>query len=444
MAHSPLEDAHRSAEAQDRYNRGLANALHGQHWIHDPSYELGQDPLVYAKVSRDPVVAHAIRFRKLLAAGREWRIEPASEESPADAKAAEIVKALLDKIFGFTDARIRLGDSIFRGSSYEFIEGARGFERIAGIPGQWWVPRRLKNVSRLRFRLVRERGRISWEFWSAERQDWEPLEHPEWFCRATFDDTEESLGYGQGLLGTLYRFQALKSQSMQRMGRACERFSNGFAVFKVANADQPAKPRGGPSRGAQTRATAALQSYAKHRTDDAIAIDKEDEFTFVNGIGEGWAILTDAIGYLDTNMVMAVLGSTLATMQSLGEVGSNAKAKEHATSTESLSQADRDGLAEVLTRDLVGAVWRQNRWQIQDLAPGAAMPSLKIGQQKQDDPTVASTVVATLLGAGVPLLSSEVYSKTGFTIPGEDEAVIEPVAIPAGADPANPLAGLGL
>ena len=427
---SEFDDSGRTAEGYQRYTEGLSN-LASKHWIHDPSYALGQDPDVYSKVIRDPVVAHALRFRKHLAAGREWRVEPASEESPADAKAAEIVYDLLAKIHGFTDARIRLGESIFRGSAYEFVEGSRTFEKIAGEFGSWWVPRRLKNVDRRRFRLVRGPGRAapSWEFWSAERRLWEPLEHPEWFVRCTFDDTEASLGYGSGLLDTLYRFQALKSQSMQRMGRASERFANGFAIAKLRGAD--GSPKGGPDAGSQTRASAFMRAFARHRTDDVLAIDSEDDLQFVNGLGEGWGILTDSLGYLDTNMVMAVLGSTLATMQSLGEVGSNAKAKEHATSTESISQADRDRLGEDLTRDLVGMVWTQNRWLINELAPGASMPTLAIGQQKQEDPTVSASVIQILLAAGVPLLKSEVYSKTDFTLPGPGEAVIEGLPAPA-------------
>jgi len=427
---SEFDQAGKTAEGYQRYTEGLAN-LSTKHWIHDPSYALGQDPDVYSKVVRDPVVAHALRFRKHLAAGREWRVEPATEESDADAKAAEIVYDLLSKIHGFTDARIRLGDAIFRGSSYEFMEGSRGFEKIAGEFGSWWVPRRLKNVDRRRFRLVKLQGCApSWEFWSAERRVWEPLDHPEWFTRCTFDDTEASLGYGSGLLDTLYRFQVLKSQSMQRMGRASERFANGFAIAKLRSAD--GLPKGGPNAGNQTRAQAFMRAFARHRTDDVLAIDSEDDLQFVNGLGEGWGILTDSLGYLDTNMVMAVLGSSLATMQSLGEVGSNAKAQEHAASTESISQADRDRLGEDLTRDLVGAVWNQNRWLINERAPGASMPRLAIGQQKQEDPTIAAAVIQILLAAGVPLLKSEVYSKTDFTLPGENEAVIE------GAPPAPP------
>lgn len=424
---SELRHAARSATAYQEYGQDLANALEAPGWIHDPSYALGQDPDVYAKVSRDPVVAHAIRYRKHLAAGREWRVEPASD-SPSDTRAAEIVRELIEKVQGFTDARIRQGSAIFRGSAYQFMEGGRSWERIADTPGSWWVPRALRDVDRRRFRLAmaEDRSGLRWEFWSVTRRAWEPLEHPEWFVRTVFDDTEDSLGYGSGLLDTLYRWQAVKSQRMQNMGRACERFSNGFVIVKVDSGDQPTgRPSGGPSRSPQTRAQAAMQAFQRHRTDDVLAIDSKDDVVFVNGLGEGWGVLTDAIGYYDTNMVMAVLGSTLATMQSLGEVGSNAKAKEHASSTESLLQADRARLGEDLTLGLVGMVWRMNRWLIQQLAPGASMPSLRIGQQKQEDPTVAAGVVSVLRSAGVPLLKAEVYSKTGFSQPSAEDDVFD-------------------
>lgn len=429
-----LANAARSADAYQDYGNDLANALTGTHWIHDPSYALGQDPDVYEKVTRDPVVAHAIRFRKHLAAGRDWRIEPASDE-PQDVRAAEIVRALVLKVQGFTDARIRQGSAIFRGSAYQFIEGARSWERIAGVAGSWWVPRALRDVDRRRFRLAiaPDRSGLRWELWSVARRVWEPLEHPEWFVRTVFDDTEESLGYGSGLLDTLYRFAALKTGNMQRVGRACERFANGFMVAKVRGGNE--KTRGGRGAGGQTRAQAFMAAVQKHRTDDVLAIDSEDDVVFVNGLGEGWGILTDTLGYLDTNMVMAVLGSTLATMQSLGEVGSNAKAKEHAASTESLVQADRDRIGESLTVGLVGQLWRQNAWLIQELAPGASMPSLLIGQEKSEDPEVAAGVVSTLRAAGVPLMRAEVYSKTGFSQPAPGDEVFDGPA-PGAAPPA--------
>ena len=426
----------RSSRAYEEYGQALGNALNVPGWVHDPSYALGQDPGVYSKVMRDPVVASAMRYRMALAAGREWRVEPASD-APADKLAATVIEDLLRKIQGFGDARQRLALSIFRGSAYEAICGSWRRERIAGVDARWWVPAALRNVDRRRFRLWSSPGtEPEWRLLSVARQVWEPLseEHARWFARVTFEETEDTLGYGSGLLDTIYRLQALKSQRMQNLGRAGERFSNGLAVARIESAGSP--PTAGPSRAVKTRADAFASAYARHRTDDLIVFDKRDELSFVNGLGEGLQVLTHSVDYCDVSMVMAILGSSLATMQSMNEVGSNAKAQTHADTTESLVQSDRDRLGECLTRDVVGLTWAVNRAQIQAIAPGANMPALLIGQQHQDDPPTAAQVVSTLLGGGVRLRADEVYAKTGFTPPAAGDAVIEP---PQPQAPGGPL-----
>ena len=49
-----------------------------------------------------------------------------------------------------------------------------------------------------------------------------------------------------------------------------------------------------------------------------------------------------------------------------------------------------------------------------------------ITQGQREDPTASAQVISTLLAAGVRLRADEVYRKTGFSVPGEDDEVIEP------------------
>ena len=71
----------RSSEAYQRYVETFSDALFSRDWVYDPSYALAQDAEIYTKVLRDPVAAHAIRFRKHLVAGVEWHLEPASDSA---------------------------------------------------------------------------------------------------------------------------------------------------------------------------------------------------------------------------------------------------------------------------------------------------------------------------------------------------------------------------
>ena len=424
----------RSHNAYNRYTQDLSNALYNRDWIYDPSYALASDAEIYAKIMRDPVAAHAIRFRQHLVAGVEWTIEPFSD-APADKQAAAIVKNVIDRISGFTDARIRLGGAIMKGSSYSFIAGRRKFMTVAGgSPQSWWIPTKLDDVDRRRFRLASRRdldpGGLQWEIWSPVRREWDRVDHPEWFVRSVFDDCEDSLGYGRGLLDTLYYYQAAKARVLQSALSASERFGEGFLMAKIKGIRDPSgKPRRVAGGSNQTIADAWATQLKKHRARNILVMDAEDEVTMLTGNDQGWKLLQSMLSYTDIAQVTAVLGSSLSTMQSMNEVGSNAKAKTHEDSTETLVQADRERLGDDLTRDLVGAIWRYNQFAIRAQAGESAnMPRFSLIQQKREDPVEAANIISTLLGSGVDLKSEEVYAKTGFSVPQDGDAIIEGTA----------------
>jgi hypothetical protein len=397
-------------------------------WIYDPSFALNSDHAIYQKILRDPVAAHAMRYRRHLAAGTEWTLT-AHSSSEEDERAAAVVEALLKNLQGFTDARICLNECLFRGSSYAFIEGAREMIAVGDdAPRAWWVPTALKDVDRRRFRQAhdRENGVIDWQMWNVQGRRWDWLDHPEWFVRCVVEATEDSLGYGRGLLDTLYLFQASKARVLRDAMAASARFGQGMILAKVNNLRGPdGRPTATSGRDGDSVAAEWLTVLRKMTAEHGLVFDSRDEVKLLTGIGEGFQLLDQLRQYLDASQVMAVLGATVQTMEPKG--GSFALAKEQANSTEALIQADRKRLGEALTRDLIGQVWRLNRLQLQDAGLGAARPpELVITQGQREDPTASAQVISSLLAAGVPLRADEVYRKTGFTVPTEDDEVIEP------------------
>ena len=436
-----------SATAYQRYAYMLRDALMMRDWVYDPSFALASDWDIYQKVMRDPVAAHAIRFRKHMVAGTEWRIEPGSDAT-LDKKAAEIIEDLLDHIHGFTDARIRIADSIFTGSSYSFIQGERRAESVGGSEvREWWCPYRLKDVDRRRFRRIynREEERHYWEFWSIERSDWEELEHPEWFIHSIYDDVESSLGYGRGLLDTLYQYQASKARILQDSMAASERYGQGFLTVGV---DNMRGPDGRPVAGEDNSGTTIAQEWSneleKHKSRHILVHDARDKVELVNGFGEGYQMLTRLIEYFDTSMVTAVLGSNLPTTADRG--GSYAMAVVQADSSEALIQADRLRISDELTRDLIGSCWRYNYANLVAEGLGdAKMPRFRIVNQKKEDPKEAAPTIERLLGAGIELRLDEIYRKVGFTMPmPEDDTISNPKALGVNTGNAQPSAiGVG-
>ena len=420
---------HGARTAYQIYVERLSAAIKFRDWISDPSFALKSDAQIYTKVLRDPVTAHAIRFRKHLVAGAGVRVEAASDRAE-DRAAADIVDELLNQIQGFTDSRINLAEAIFRGSAYATVVGRRKFMRAGTLvggkdapPREWWCPERLKDVDRRRFRLVRDfhTSVLSWEFWSVERQEWERMTNPEWFVRSVYENTEDSLEHGRGLLDTLYYFQASKARALQDAMRASERFGQGLikvAIDNLRGAD--GNPVGGSGRGGDDIASQWQTTMAKHHARGVLVHDARDEVSILSGIGEGRELLEWVLSYLDNAQVTTVLGATLPTIE--GDGGSRAMALVQENSTEALIQADRARLADDLTRDLVGLIWRLNRAAIKAQVGDAVMPRLRIDQRKHEDPLEAAQVIASLLASGVELKREEVYEKTNFTapLPGDD------------------------
>lgn len=434
-----VELSTRSRNAYERYVQTLSDAIKNRDWIVDPTFALGSDSAIYTKILRDPVTAHAIRFRKHLVAGAEVRVVPASDRAE-DKAAASVIEDLLGEIHGFTDARMCLAEAIFRGSSYAFVSGHHR-RMMAGklprnetfpslgtdpMPQDWWVPHRLINVDRRRFRLVRDlqTQALRWEFWSVERRNWEAMTNPEWFVRSVFEQTEDSLGYGRGMLDTLYYFQSSKARVVQDAMAASERFGQGLikvAIENMRGAD--GRPVGGDTRGGTTVAQAWQDVMDKHKARHTLVYDARDEVDELQMTGKGWDLIQWLIEYLDNAQVTAVLGATLPTLA--GDGGSRAMAAVQENSTEALVQADRQRLADDMTRDLVGLLWRLNRVQIMRQVGAAQMPRLAIDQRKKEDPEAAAAVISTLLAAGVDLRKEDVYKKTGFSQPLPGDEIIE-------------------
>lgn len=432
--------------AYQRFTQRLTNQVRDRVWIDDPSFALGRDEDIYAKIRRDPVFAHVIDYRRRMAAGREWAVEPASED-PLDRQLASVLEALLRELPGFTGSRYALAEAIFRGSAYAYVEGERRMLRVAGLPElSWWVPTRLVDVDRRRFRLYRaDHDRpATWQLWSLERREWQDLspEQAAWFVRVTFEHVEETLGYGRGALDTLYYYAMAKTELMDHALRAAERFGEGTVVAKV---NRLAEQVVGAAQSSATRATAFGRELRKQRADGIFVIDSEDEVNALSGIGEGWELLHRLIEYVDARVVTFVLGANLPTSATAG--GSYALADIQQDSTEAISQFDREVMDEHLTGGLLGLILRLNRAPIAAAGLHSARPGkfATARERQAEDPEALARAVTALMAAGLDFRKDELYRRSGFTAPPgagrgflRGGSVALPGAAPAAAPPPPP------
>lgn len=443
--------------AQDLYGQGLTIAL-GTYRRYDPDYALRQDPEAFEKLRRDAVIAAAIRFRKLLAAGTDYYLEPASE-SHADKRLAKIVGALVGRVSCFAAARVNLLEAVIRGSAWASYSVAREWLPIEGEPFVGWhVIQRLTDADKRRFRpfkldlprveeeqvsttsasngsvrverkqVEREQLGYVWQVWRPENRVWEDVRPEDWVHHVQ-DDREETLGFGAGLASELFTNQWAKQVVLENYLQGIERWCQGLVTALVDDEN-------GGASAANTRLASWLEAIRVSRSKHVIGGFKRDSVQILEGNASGAATAENALRMLNDENRTLILGSLL-TQGSGSQTGSLARAQVEQDSTEALVDHDRAQLEETLTRDVVGALCRWNRSTLVALGLARATPPhLRIRGGARWDFSKRLEDAERALRMGMRLKESEVYSQTGWSLPADDDRVMTaPAQLPSGPGP---------
>lgn len=415
--------------AGEHYVHSLVSALRNVFRISDPSYADIQDREIWWKIQRDAVIQHAIQTRRLSVAGTSWSLTPATD-SEQDKLAASDMTELLSVIHRFGQSRFALTEAIFRGSSYAFIEGKRDPLLLEGDerPRNFFVPTGLKHVDRFRFRQRRvndEPGvlKIVWDFFSIQRERWEELQHPEWFIRHVHQNEEGSLNYGRGLLSSIYYMFWAKTIALSEGLAGLERWAQGLLIAEIDGARE-----GSTLKTNDDLVEQWITVLDKMRSKHVIVQDIRDKIRSVDGPSQGYQQVRDMLEYLDKSITQLILTSVLPTGGG-SDVGSNARAEVEAQSSEATFAFDRQSLAESIDHGLVAFVWSRNRPALHERysylgLPMPKRPKFVLNVQTRQDPREAAEIIASLISTGIPLKKSEVYERTGFSVPGPDDDII--------------------
>jgi len=399
---------------------------------HDQSLALSRDPAVYEKLRLDATISHLMQIRKHMVAGSRWQLEPASNRD-VDKRGAEVMERLLDiGLKRFATARFNLAEAVFTGSAYARINGHHKWITVFdGVPRQFWVATDLADVDRRRFdkMYVRlnegtpdEQVTIQWRMFNVQKNDWEVWDHPEWYVKNIYNDQEESLGYGQGLIDSMYFYWRAKEILWKAGLQGAERWALGMMIAKVDNA-----------RSASTGKTNAalvnsfISELERQRSQHYFVMDKVDELEMMDGPQTGSEIVERLIQYCDRQLRLLILGSNLPTEATGG--GSYNLAEVQQGTTDTLIKYDRALVAEALTQDLLNLLWLVNRPVLFGMGLGSAeMPRMVILDERRSDPKMMADVTKTILEAGIPLKADETYELLGRTQPGPGDELIEPMA----------------
>lgn len=436
----------------DYYAKGLSYPL-TSYRLYDYDYALSRDPEVYERLRRDAVVAFALRYRKLLAAGRDWHLEPANA-TDKDRQLVKILNHLLAEMDYFDMARFNLAEAVIAGSRWAKIQGERRDIAIEGVsPGKWWVCTRLRDVDKRRFRqfaidedntekdvqwgapvpgqdaaptkqVIRNRRWI-WQIYRPLQRFWEQIDRDE-YVRHVYDDREDTFGYGGGLASELYTYWYAKEIALQHGLQYLERWSQGIVIAHVSTLRKDGKPSFPTSA---QRMADWLAAFEKMRSRHILVADSDDRIDVKDAPTGGWQAALEAIRYLDGAMRVAILGSTLPTsMDTSG--GSYALAEVQQDTTEALARFDMIALEETLRRDLLGWLVKKNAMQLRSLGlDKCTIPYLRILESRRDDPAEMADVILKCRQAGMLIKYDEAYSKVMLTPPARGDRVLPPLGM---------------
>ena len=398
-------------------------------WIPDPDWGLSNDPEIWEKMQRDPVIKHAIEQRLHVVATQDPIIEPGGP-TPLDARLADTFERALTYLGNFPAVRYAASKHVMLGRWYGFVEGKRVWKAL--LPGQpilpWWVPTGIKEIDRRRVQFVpmqlpREDGtkalHVRTELWSIAQREWVPID-PMQLVRLVYDDEEARLGYGRGILGAIYYYHYARGILLREGLQGVERWAQGLTVAKV---DNRANASTGKALNAHKRAW--LDAIEKMRARHALVFGKEDEVEVLWPSGTGHTMVRELLEYLDRGVTQLILGSVLPTGGG-GDVGSNARAKVEQSSTDALVQFDRRCLDEAFTRDLIGRFVRLNQANLRYVGlSAAATPRMRSTQVSKEDPNEFADLAEKVLRSGAPIAEEEFYRRAGLRKPNPGEPVIK-------------------
>ena len=410
----------------------MVKARHDGFRLYDPDFALYRDQAAYEKMLRDPIVRQALQIRYRTAAGGSWACVPADPENEPDAIAAGAMEALLGCIDGFQSDRMQMAQAILRGLSWAKIEGERLEKRIGdGTRREWWCPTKLLHYDK---RFARHMPNPkSWDYdveIFTRDGTWKRLPGRD-FIRVAYEDDQGRFGYGRGLGEAIYFYWYAAMQTFEMGLQAVDRWAQGLVVGKI----DVLNSIGDTTQTTASQASKLLDVINTMRAGNAIVHGKDDEIEVYDMPGSGASMALETCRFCYDNITRLVTGSRLPAGGGDSTAGSLARAEVEMSVSESIAQVDSEVLDDAITRDLVALLWELNAENFAAIGcADAELPRFKSLNEAKQDYGANTDIVVKLRQAGVPLIKREVYERVGFSPPGDDDELLEPMEPEIGPD----------
>lgn len=348
------------------------------------------------------------------------------------------------------EAVYELAGYVFFGRAYAFPNFCHDWQALGDVPGQQWRrPYQLVDMDHRQFiyqpvveyvdgkPVIRK---VKRQFASAASGRYED-ETPDFaknVIELKWGDQAGRLGYGRGLVNSIFFMWRAKTIAMQYGLQGLQRWAEGLLIAKM-DPDRAASP----GLDNETLANDLLDKLKNMKSGNTMVVGKDaGEIELHETSGTGHQIVAWFINYCDAQIARLVLGSGMPTGagEEAGSAGSEGKAVVQERTTTRRIQFHRSRIEECLDRTLLEQIHRLNMPQRLAAGIGAAKcPRFKITDDQHKDPLSAMELVKAMRENKMPVLKSWAYEMAGAPTPKPDDEILE-----AAADPMPPgFGGMG-
>lgn len=423
------------------YDYQLSSAYRSS-WVYDPSYALRQEPDIWEVAKNDVVILSAMQ-RRNASMIRTWRVVPNShaQGTNGDKKVGDASKRLagicseaIGNIDRFDAARRALSEAFFLGRRYGIVLWEPKLISLDGLPEmEWQLPYKIKDIDRRRFHWVtdwaagpagtQKKTGVHIEMFNTNTSSWEKISNEQRrnLIEYIYQDTEDRVGYGRGVLESIYFYLYFKQGTFKKIAEAVDRYANGVLIGRLDSLRNASSDK--TNADMVTSMKTLLQNF---RSEHVVVLGDGDEIEIKEPTGTGVNIAMDFLHYLDESVERLCNGSVRPSGHSMGGTGARAQAETESDTSEGFYQDDREDLDCVIDRDLLGAFLYHNQDNISQLGLDIAKrPRFTSEQIKRKDPSEAVEIMNKALSVGVPLLRSEYYDRIEMTPPAPDDDTVE-------------------
>lgn len=435
----PLMLGYAAYTQQLRYGSMLKSIWQGDK-LYNPSYALATDPDAYEVCMRYSVFRQCVDARLRKVSMRQWSIQP-GDESEAAKRLAGVVEDWMNRISRFTEVKYQLANAAIIGETYGYLCGKRRMAALDNCIGNWWMVDRVDDIDPRRFfwKIMQDpatgRRFAKLTMWrigknpdshiDADSPDnWIPLPDHLPMVRVVYNDAEQRLGRGRGLLEAGYQEVWIVQEIRTLINEAVGTAARGVILAKI---DTLASG----SQSTAARRTAWLDFLAEIQRNNRGVYDKRDEVELHPGWDSGVDRALQVQKQCDDNIRSLLLGSSLPFGGSGGGGsggGSLARASEEGDQSDEIIDYDCAKLDDDITRDFIGAFLRYNRAPLRAHGlNGAKPPRFESAKQKKHNPQERVETATKLLAMGkrVRIDLAELMEMCGFTQPQDGAVTVD-------------------